>query len=59
MSQNNDQRSRDWKSVAALVATETDPEKMLELAGELIRALDENGVTGSRLVAPESKKGAA
>lgn len=55
MSRQNRQPSRDWKSVAALVAEETDPEKVLELARELISALDENSSLALGQLAPESK----
>jgi len=59
MSRDNQQPSRDWKSVAALVGHETDPGKALELARELIRELDEHSSMILGQVTPESKKSAA
>lgn len=59
MAQGKRQPSRDWKTVAALVATETDSEKVLELVRELIRALDENSSLTVGQLVPESKKRAA
>lgn len=50
---------RDWKTLAALLAAENDPEKVLELARQLITSLDENSSTVLGKVAPESKKSAA
>ena len=58
MSQDNRQTARDWKSVSALVAAETDREKVLELARELISALDENSRLALGQVAPESQRAA-
>lgn len=59
MSQENGLPSHDWKSVAALVATETDPDKLLELARALIAALDENSSPVRGHVASKSRKSAA
>lgn len=59
MSQDNEQSPREWKRVAALVATETDPGKALELARELIRALDEHSSMVLGQVTPQTKKSAA
>lgn len=41
MSLNNTGPVRSWQKVAALTAEERDPQKVLDLARELIRLLDE------------------
>ena len=38
---NSTKRSRSWRYVAALVAQETDPEKLEVLTEELFRAMEE------------------
>jgi len=49
----------DWKSIAALAASETDPDKVLDLANELIRAIDEDTTTVPGQATPESSSKAA
>jgi len=46
----------DWKSIAALTAAEADPDKVLDLAKELIRVLDEESNRALKTVNPESKQ---
>ena len=49
----------DWKSIAALAASETDPDKVLDLANQLIAALDEDLTTVLGQATPESSNKAA
>jgi len=50
---------RDRKTIAALVAAETDSDKILELTNELIEALDEESNRLLDIATPASKKSAA
>ena len=45
----------DWREIASRVATETDPHKVVALAKDLIRALDENSNRRLEHVTAESK----
>jgi hypothetical protein len=46
----------DWKSIAVLTAAEADPDKVLDLAKELIRALDHESNRSLENLNPESKQ---
>jgi hypothetical protein len=59
MSQDDVKPTRDWRTIAALVASETDRERVLSLAQELIKPLDENSNRVMGQVTAESKKSAA
>lgn len=57
MSQQNGRAARpDWETLAALVAAEQDPDRILSLSKELVKALDEDSRQRLELVTSESKK---
>jgi hypothetical protein len=49
----------DWKTIAVLAASETDPDKVFDLANQLIAALDEDITTVLGQATPESSNKAA
>jgi phage terminase Nu1 subunit (DNA packaging protein) len=62
MSQADVKPIQNWQEIAARVAAETDPNKVADLAKELITALDKRSNRRFEEVTPESKtleKGAA
>lgn len=61
MSQVDMKPSRNWREIARLAANEQNPQKVLQLAQELIRALDleSDAQMGKIASAQKSEKGAA
>lgn len=55
MSQSDMRFVSDWQEIAARVAAEKDPDRILQLAQELIAALDRRTKPLAREVPPESK----
>jgi hypothetical protein len=63
MSQTNSKPTRSWREIAQLAASEHDPQRVLQLAQELVRALDAESDKRMQKVAETNKaaheKGAA